>query len=44
MDSNKKSLFLALFCFWIGLAVGLLMSPIKNGIIIGSYNGSNNKY
>lgn len=39
---SSDVLFLALICFWIGVAFGLLASPAKNGITIGSYNGSNN--
>lgn len=39
---SSDMLFLSLLCFMAGLAVGLLISPAKNGIAIGSYNGSNN--
>lgn len=39
---SSDVLFFALICFWAGVAVGLLASPAKNGITIGSYNGCNN--
>lgn len=39
----SEILFLSLICFMAGIAVGLLVSPVKNGITIGSYNGCNNR-
>lgn len=39
----SEILFLSLLCFMAGVAVGLLISPAKNGITIGSNNGCNNR-
>ena len=30
--------------FLLGLIFGFIMSPIKNGVAIGSYNGAYNKF
>lgn len=39
---EDKTVLLCLMCFIMGLALGFIISPVKNGIAIGSYNGSNN--
>lgn len=36
--------FLAIASFLAGVIIGILVSPVKNGIAIGSYNGSYNKF
>ena len=36
--------FLALASFLAGVIIGILVSPVKNGIAIGSQNGSYNKF
>ena len=38
-DSAFAALLLGLFA---GIIIGFIASPIKNGIAIGSYNGSSN--
>lgn len=40
---SYETLFLCCICFIAGLTAGFLISPAKNGMIIGSYNGCNNK-
>ena len=35
---------LTIVSFLAGVVVGLILSPLKNGIAIGSYNGSYNKF
>ncbi len=40
---ENKTVLLCLVCFLAGLALGFVISPAKNGIVVGSYNGSNNK-
>lgn len=40
---SVEVLFFAVVCFLAGIVIGLLVSPVKNGIAIGSYNGCNNK-
>lgn len=39
---EDKTVLLCLMCFVMGLALGFIISPVKNGIAIGSYNGCNN--
>lgn len=42
--NNKIDFFIALLIgFLVGTAVGFILSPVKNGIAIGSYNGCNNR-
>ncbi len=40
---EDKTVLLCLMCFLAGLALGFIISPAKNGIAVGSYNGCNNK-
>lgn len=40
---STESLILALVCILTGIAFGILVSPVKNGITVGSYNGCNNQ-
>lgn len=40
---EDKTVLLCLLCFLAGLALGFIISPAKKGIIVGSYNGCNNK-
>lgn len=40
---SLEVMLLTLVSFLAGLAVGFLISPAKNGITFGSYNGCNNK-
>ncbi len=40
---EDKTVLLCLMCFLAGLALGFIVSPAKNGIAVGSYNGCNNK-
>ena len=40
---SVETLFSCFLCFLIGLTIGFIISPAKKGIIIGSYNGCNNK-
>ncbi|MGN0677121.1 MAG: hypothetical protein ACI4K5_05190 [Ruminococcus sp.] len=43
-ENKKIDFFIALLIgFLAGIAVGLIVSPVKNGIAIGSYNGCNNR-
>ncbi|MCM1008124.1 MAG: hypothetical protein NC485_09360 [Ruminococcus flavefaciens] len=42
-DYSAEVLLLAILSFLAGLTVGFLISPVKRGIIIGSYNGCNNR-
>ncbi|MCD7891977.1 MAG: hypothetical protein LUG26_09690 [Ruminococcus sp.] len=48
LDKMKEScsadaVLLALVSFFIGLIAGFIISPVKNGIAIGSYNGCGNR-
>ncbi|MCC8136272.1 MAG: hypothetical protein LIO40_06350 [Ruminococcus sp.] len=48
LDKMKEScsadaVRLVLVSFFIGLIVGFIISPVKNGIAIGSYNGCGNR-
>lgn len=40
---SSDTLFLAFICFLAGAAFGFIASPVKNGIVIGSYNGYKNR-
>ncbi len=43
-ENKGTDFFLALLMgFLAGMAVGVILSPIKNGISIGSYNGCYNR-
>jgi hypothetical protein len=42
-DYSAEVLLLAILSFLAGLVVGFLISPVKKGITIGSYNGCNNR-
>lgn len=42
-DYSAEVLFLAILSFLTGLVAGFLISPVKKGITIGSYNGCNNR-
>ena len=42
-DYSAKVLLLAILSFLAGVSVGFIISPVKKGIIIGSYNGCNNR-
>lgn len=42
-DYSVETLFLCFLCFITGLTIAFIISPVKNGIMIGSYNGCNNK-
>ena len=41
---EENTLLYIVAAFVIGLAVGMLISPVKKGIAIGSYNGANNNF
>ncbi|MCD8187861.1 MAG: hypothetical protein LUD57_04475 [Ruminococcus sp.] len=48
LDKMKEScsadaVLLVLVSFFIGLIAGFIISPVKNGIAIGSYNGCGNR-
>ncbi|MCD7811254.1 MAG: hypothetical protein LUG91_05310 [Ruminococcus sp.] len=48
LDKMKEScsadvMLLVLVSFFIGLIAGFIISPVKNGIAIGSYNGCGNR-
>ena len=40
---SAEALILALVCIITGIAFGILVSPVNNGIRVGSYNGCNNQ-
>ncbi|MDE6789209.1 MAG: hypothetical protein K2J47_07820 [Ruminococcus sp.] len=40
---SAEALILAFVCIITGIAFGILVSPVKNGITVGSYNGCNNQ-
>ena len=42
-EQEQTTLLYILIGFLAGLAAGLLISPVKNGIAVGSYNGSYNE-
>jgi len=43
-ENKGTDFFLALFIgFLAGMAIGVIISPVKNGISIGSYNVSYNR-
>lgn len=45
MNNTLKTVIFCIGCFIIGLSLGVLLSPAKNGIIIGSQGVAiNNKY
>lgn len=43
-DYSTEVMLLTIIICLTGLIAGILVSPIKNGIAIGSYNGSYNKF
>ncbi len=43
-EKDSETLLYMLIGFLAGLALGLLLSPFKNGIAVGSYNGSYNEF
>ena len=43
-ENGEKAFLYVLIGFLAGVIVGLLLSPVKNGIAIGSYNGANNQF
>lgn len=40
---SAEVMLLTISGFLAGVIVGIIISPVKNGIAIGSYNGSGNK-
>lgn len=40
---SVEELLFAFVCCITGIILGLLISPVKKGIAVGSYNGCNNK-
>ena len=43
--SSNTAVWLFAFCsFLLGIVLGFLFSPVKNGIAVGSYNGSYNEF
>lgn len=45
MNNALKTIIICIGCFIVGLAIGVLLSPVKNGVIIGSQGVTiNNKY
>lgn len=40
---SAEAIILAAVSFLAGLTIGFVISPVKNGITIGSYNGCNNR-
>lgn len=43
-EQEEKTLLCIMVAFLTGLTLGLLISPLKNGIAVGSYNGSYNEF
>ncbi len=43
-EQEEKTLLYILTAFLAGLVIGMLLSPLKNGIAVGSYNGSYNEF
>lgn len=39
---SSEVMLLSVVCFLAGAILGILVSPVKKGIAIGSYNGCNN--
>ncbi|MDE6021669.1 MAG: hypothetical protein K2H01_11830 [Ruminococcus sp.] len=40
---SAEAIILAAVSLLAGLTIGFVISPVKNGITIGSYNGCNNR-
>ncbi len=41
---SAEVMLLTIVSFLSGVIAGIIISPVKNGISIGSYNGSYNKF
>lgn len=40
---SSEIILLSVACFLAGIVLGVLLAPVKKGLVIGSYNGCNNK-
>ncbi len=38
---RREKILILLVGFFFGTVIGIFLAPVKNGIIIGSYNGNN---
>lgn len=43
-ENGENVLLCMIIAFLAGLVIGLLVSPVRNGIAVGSYNGSYNEF
>jgi len=40
---SSEVMLLSIVCFLAGVVAGILLAPVKKGLMVGCYNGCNNK-